>query len=761
MLRTSAACRLRHAWFVAVVLATSCPAALAAAADDPLPKSAPTLPTVREMAASKLDVWGEAALRQPDGPSYEFFKDLLPPLRYVNTAFRHYPLVLSAPAAPVKARWVSNGSAVNARADKKPMWRELGVPVLFRVGDKAEPFGEDVEKLNGPRYAEGFLPIVQVAYTHGKTVYEQEAFVAIHGALAEHGAVLVRFTARQAPGTFTVRLETDAPFKAAGGAMRNATDEALVLYDIGWQGQGEKKELTVHLEAGQSTVLAILTKPLAEPPALTPKRYDEERKACADCWRAVIDRGMKLEVPEPLVNNAWKAMVLGNFLLADGDHMNYSAGNAYDHLYEAECGDATRALMLYGYTRDAKAMVGPLLAFNRQATRFHVAGHKLQLLAHYYWVTRDAEYLRAKEDVWKAAIEFIRTSRKTANGLLPKDNYAGDINQQVYALNSNANCWRGLRDMAAVLDDLGERDQAKALAQESVAFRKAILDAVAKSERRDAKPPFIPNALQGDEQPYDTLTDTRMGSYYDLMAPYILGSGIFAGSEREAWMIDYLRQHGGLAMGMIRTTPHQGEFNKEPGVNVLYGQRYLLTLLRRDDRGHALAGFYGQLAHGMTRETFIGAEGTRFTHGDRFGRSMYLPPNSASNAMFLTTLRYLLVQDWEGDDGKPEVLRLLYGAPGRWLKDGAAIKVERAPSLFGEVSFRVESKLSGGEVLVHLEAPPRKPAKWLLRLPLPAGWRVTSAKVGDTALALGKDDGVDLSGRTGRFTVRFRVQEDK
>src|SRR5262245_2640971 len=89
------------------------------------------LPTPAEMAAARRDVWGEAAPRQPDGPSYEFFRDLLPPVRYVNTDFRHYPLVLSAPGAAVKARWVSNGSAVNARANKKPMWREVGTPVHF------------------------------------------------------------------------------------------------------------------------------------------------------------------------------------------------------------------------------------------------------------------------------------------------------------------------------------------------------------------------------------------------------------------------------------------------------------------------------------------------------------------------------------------------------------------------------------------------------------------------------------------------------
>src|SRR5262245_22000199 len=87
------------------------------------------VPSPKDMAAPLEDVWGEAAMKRSGGASYEFFKDLLPPLRYVNTEFRHYPIVLSAPLAPVKARWVSNGSAVNARANKKPMWREPGFPV--------------------------------------------------------------------------------------------------------------------------------------------------------------------------------------------------------------------------------------------------------------------------------------------------------------------------------------------------------------------------------------------------------------------------------------------------------------------------------------------------------------------------------------------------------------------------------------------------------------------------------------------------------
>lgn len=719
------------------------------------------LPSVQEMAVSRQDVWGEAALRQPGGPTYDFFKDLLPPLRYVNTDFRHYPIVLCAPRARVKARWVSNGSAVNARANQKPMWREVGFPVHFHVGDKGEVFGDDPQRLSGPHSIEGYLPIVRIAYRQGETTFEQEAFAPVRGPLAEMGTVAVRFTVRGAAGSIQARLHREGTMTATKGSIRDDEGRGLVQYGTGWRWDGDKKELRVRLQPGQSAVLFILTQPLPRP-AFDEARYADERKACIDCWQTLLQRGMNLQVPEPIVNNAWRSLVLGQFLIAVGDRMHYSAGNAYDHLYESECGDAVRSLLLYGFTQEGRGMVGPLLDFQRRDTRFHVAGHKLQLLADYYWLTRDAAPVRALEKAWKPVVDLIRNERRKSNGLLPPDRYAGDIKQEVISLSSNANCWRGLRDMAAVLSDLGEKGESLRIAQEAKDFRTAILEAVAKSERRDRRPPFIPIALLADEQPYEMLTATRRGSYYDLMAPYVLGSGVFGpGSERETWMIDYLRQHGGLAMGMIRSTPHQGQFNNQPGVNVLYGLRYMLTLLRRDDREHALAGFYGQLAQGMTRDTFLGGEGTRFMHGDRHGRGMYLPPNSASNAMFLTTLRYLLIQDWIDDEGKPETLRLLYAAPQRWLKDGSVINVERAPTRWGEISFRVESKLSRGEVRMNIASPLRHPAHWFVRLPLPPGWKVVTARVGATVVPLGKDGAADLAERSGQFTLRFQVQQQR
>lgn len=724
------------------------------------PAAAQPLPTPRQMADAREDVWGEAAIRHPGGPSYEFFRDLLPPLRYVNTAFRHYPIVLSAPGAAVKARWVSNGSGVNLRADKPPMWREVGTPVSFHVGEKGEAFGADVARLDGARYADGYLPVVQVAYTAGGTRYEQEAFAAVRETLADYGAVFVRFTARKKPGRVAARVGTEGRFRRDGGEFLDEKGRVIAKATPDWTWDERGKELRADLRVDESASLIVFTRPLEQFLATWPS-YDEGRTDCAKAWYLLATRGAKFDIPEPVVQNAWRSLVVGNHLIAVGDRMHYSAGNAYDHLYEGECGDAVRALMLFGHTANARRMVGPLLDFNRQATRFHVAGHKLQLLAHYYWVTRDKEYLTEKRPVWEGVVKFVRDSRRTDNGLLPKDRYAGDIAEAVYSLSSNAACWRGLRDMAAVLEDIGDRVQAATLRREAAAFRTAILDAVAKSERRNVTPPFIPLKLLGDEPPHDPLTATRTGSYYDLMIPYVLGSGVLD-AEREGWVIDYLRKHGGLSMGMIRSMPHQGEFKGEPGVNVLYGLRYVQTILRRGDRDHALAGFYGQLAQGMTWDTFVGGEGSRFFHGDEYGRSFYLPPNSASNAMFLTTLRCLMIQDWDlDDDGKPDTLRLLDAIPPRWLKDGSTVSVAKAPTAFGEVSFRVESRLKAGEVLVLLEAPARAAGKWQLRLPDPPDHRVTAVRVGTEDVRRDAEGRIDLTGRKGTFVVRYAVEASR
>ena len=467
----------------------------------------------------------------------------------------------------------------------------------------------------------------------------------------------------------------------------------------------------------------VATKPIALETVrklkIDPDDYAREQKRCAAKWQEFLATGMQLDLPETVVDNAWRSLLIGNYMMAQGDEAEYGWGNAYERLYEAESGDTARAFLLYGFTNETRRMLPPLLDYNRDKLQFHNAGFKLQTLAHYYWLTRDTDFVRAMQRGWAKEVKEIAEGREQESGLAPREQYCGDIATPVYSLHSNAAGWRGLRDFSAVLDDMGEHEEAKRLRGVAEDYRKKILEAVAKSERNDVRPHFIPIALFGEEKPYDPLTSSMLGSYWNLMAPYVLNSGVLGNdSDQERSMLDYLHQKGGVFMGMIRFDQHSGLYANEKAVDDLYGLRYVNTLLRLDRTERALVSFYGKLAQGMTRDTFIGAEGTGLKPLDSFGRPMYLPPNSAANAHFLWTLRYLLVQDWDTDeDGKPETLRLLFATPRRWLEDGKRISMKHAPTAFGPVSVTVESRLSHGEVLAELELPKRQmPKQTLLRI---------------------------------------------
>src|SRR5436305_6503953 len=153
-----------------------------------------------------------------------------------------------------------------------------------------------------------------------------------------------------------------------------------------------------------------------------------------------------------------------------------------------------------------------------------------------------------------------------------------------------------------------------------------------------------------------------------------------------------MQANGGLCMGLIRVQSARGPWVDVRNIDDLYGVRYALLLQQGDEPGRALVSFYAKLAQGMTRGTFIDGEASGIVPLDHFGRQMGLPPNNAANASFLQQLRGLLVQDWDlDDDGRAETLRLLFATPRDWLRDGARIAVERAPTAFGPVPVGAQS----------------------------------------------------------------------
>ena len=59
--------------------------------------------------------------------------------------------------------------------------------------------------------------------------------------------------------------------------------------------------------------------------------------------------------------------------------------------------------------------------------------------------------------------------------------------------------WRAIRDLSAMLAEIGETAEAQRYADIARDFRKTVLAAIEKSVHRETTPPFIPNALLSDE----------------------------------------------------------------------------------------------------------------------------------------------------------------------------------------------------------------------------------------------------------------------
>jgi hypothetical protein len=497
--------------------------------------------------------------------------------------------------------------------------------------------------------------------------------------------------------------------------------------------------------------------------ALENSTFDSQKKLCADTWKKILSAGMNVETPEPIVNNAWRHLLVQNFELINGNSMRYSAGNQYDALYEAEGSDAALAMLVWGFENDTKRLLPPLFDFTRKGLEFHQAGFKLNNICRYYWQTRDTSIFEEMRPRWEKEAVRLDKNRTGEHGLYPKEQYCGDIHTPVQSLNVSSKGWRAFRDLSATLAEIGEKQQAEHYGQVATDFRKTVLTAIEKSANHSTTPPFIPIALYTNEPVHSPICDVRIGSYWNIIIGYTIASGIFpVGSKEENWLPHYQEQHGGLAMGMLRSGGMSNTWwDTEFKINPLYGTRYALDTLRRDDVDRALVSLYGMLAQGFTRNTFICGEGASLKPLDARGRLFSLPPNSAANSHFLSMLRYALIQDLDNDDdGRPETLRLAFATPKRWLEDGKKFKVERAPTTFGPVSFSMESKLNHGEVVADIQLPQRNVAqKILFRARVPDGWKIISAKANGQNLDVDEKGTIDLTKLKDKVALRFSVKK--
>ena len=724
---------------------------------------------VRFALAAQRDVWGRRLLVAPGGPTYERAGSFLAPLLYAVGPRGRKLTESGVYYLPFAYPFTVNGGRVFSLhvADGSEIidGRVGGPNVTIDVGPGGnERYGSCLARLGAAQLADGFLPILDTMYTDASGVqYEQESFVG-----RAYGKISLSFVRLQVDAT-TSTSDVHVRFELSPGAFSREGDQLLDHGStrIAWSGDADVGGRVVSFDVPARTeediyVAVPSRRNDGRPLVVSQRTYDVARADVTNLWDSRVDEGTVLDVPDPQVLDAERAVLVQELLLT----WRYSAGNSYEELSFAEAADVARVMAAYGRPDVAETILR--FALQRLPQRFTTwrAGELLVAHADVYRLARDRAFLDHETPHLARLVQTIAAQLAVSpNGLLDREPFSSDVSREVYALHGQAVVWQGLTSLGSVWSITGHRELAALCGRLAARLRSGLDDAVARSARRTGDGAvFVPAALLAGQRPFPSLSYSRAGTYWNLVMPYAMASGLFPPHGHVAvGLLRYLLGHGGRLLGLVRAgaTKLYGDYPPAPtsGIDQVYGVNVDRFLADADQPDQLVLSLYGMLGAAMTPDTFVSGESASVTpfHG-QLDRTMYQPPNSGANAAFLENLRLLLVHETRGPGGSPRGLQLAYATPRSWLADGKTIDVEQAPTSFGPVSFslaRVGSSLQG-----TIDAPARPaPSSLQLRVRLPVGEHLGAVRIdGRRAVVDRRSNTIDLTGLTGRLELDAAVR---
>ena len=634
-----------------------------------------------------------------------------------------------------------NGAiACDLSKDPKPAHRMF---MLFHVGPDGEPFGRVRARYSSIGYEKGYLPIVTATYEVDGVRYRETALAdrpkgesgGWDIAYVEFEMTNISHARRTAVFRPEIIWNGGGRVRMQGGMAMDDSDGVLAAFS------DTRQEFP--LEPGTSAAVALKipyvpdTRHLLK--AATLRDFTKAHQRERDFWEGLLEKGAKIEVPEERVNNVWRALLLQNFVLADGPRLTYGSGLRYnDSTYPQECGFATHVFAMYGFPEYADALqrwfvpmsVTPQRKYqNRRAMVLH------HLLETYRLTGKTDLFDRFHADYYRVADEIVADRHSTMKGdhsalswgLLPPDKPGADVQastQNAYVLGHDITNCQGLQDFGRFLVQTGiDRERGQKYLDEAADFRKTLLSAMQRAAIRiPGRPPFLDlqtlnfaSTPDYGPEPYDDLANGRLqGAYSHYWADMEFHYNFFNPSDEVGqWIADYLHARNGFTLGLTRS-------HKKGWVNTVYDGGYYEYRLRSGNVPEFLLGFYGRLAFAMSRYVYVASEGSPFigynTKDGGYVAADLDFPNSASNADTLLMLRDALVMEELKDNIETGDLDLLRGAPRAWMGPGKEIRIQDLPTYFGRISLQVDGQAGGMHATI--QAPPKE-ARLLLYLGRP------------------------------------------
>jgi hypothetical protein len=319
--------------------------------------------------------------------------------------------------------------------------------------------------------------------------YAQETFASVDPELAARGAMLVKFDLPVADrGRIELRFEAGYDLLRVDGehVVRDAAGTPLAQLGDGWEFAPARSSFFSKVEHPASLVAMIYTAAPATQPStragigMAPEMeaagrawastrpspvdldfYQRQRELCIRRWGEIVAAGMQVDVPEKVVNDGWRTLIVAQHTILRGGQMNYSASNQYQRQYANESGDSIRSLAMWATktpraTRSSRC--SNTSACGRCCTmRRSSSGPVRRLLS-------DARQA-SRRSASPAVAEGSRPTHplKTGQRLAPERALLLRHPDPVNSLNNNANAWRGLRDLSIVLAECGDTAEAARL----------------------------------------------------------------------------------------------------------------------------------------------------------------------------------------------------------------------------------------------------------------------------------------------------------
>jgi len=610
----------------------------------------------------------------------------------------------------------------------RAVWLEIGDPPAIPASE-AQPLTR--------RLLDGYLPIVILTAERDGLTYEQTVFGWSEG-----------FSPDRDLSAF-VRLRV----RATKGALPK--DTQLVVAP-----EKTRTLFPLHLAKDGAVELALCI-PFASPTSaveIPAKDFDKILSQTARFWRGLLSKATCFTVPSSRVNDAYRAWLAYSLLNVDkvnGYCEPHDGAGFYELIYGYSAALYCMALDHYGLHDRAARYLATLLHFQRPDGMYDQNSGLIDLgalalaLVEHYRCTGDKAWLRSVAARLVSACDWIQKSRADApkegvtRGLIKWRPYC-DYATPTFNYWGNTYCCTGMEAAASALEAIGMTADAARIRQEAAAYRADILASMkAVVVSRDG---FTLLPIEPDTQRLLKDSNYKGTDYYGLTASSLLENDFLdPNDERARWVTNALERDG-LISGICRWMA---------GTDHAYTYGYLRNQLRRGEARKVLLGFYGMLAHGMTRDTYSGVE----VHTIETGVNMQTLPHLYSCTQQLETLRMILLRE-EGD-----TLRIGDAIPRAWLANGQQVEARSTATRFGDVSFAITSHVKRGQIEVRLTPPTRswrtvadRVARYwpriVIRLRHPSAARITRVLVnGKTWPAFGQET-IELGSMTRPVVVR-------